>query len=81
MIMQIPKRILVGTRNGKRVLNWPVVLLLGMIVGVVTGWFLLTKEFSLSALVLPVFLFLGLFWGTAIRRGFSVPIEQLPSSD
>jgi len=85
--MQIPKRILVGTRNGKRVLNWPVVLLLGMIVGVVTGasgagtWFLLTKEFSLSALVLPVFLFLGLFWGTAIRRGFSVPIEQLPSSD
>lgn len=75
------------TLNGKRVINLPVVLLVGMIVGVVTGasgagtWFLLTKEFSLSALVLPVFLFLGLFWGIAIRRGISVPIEELPSLD
>ena len=85
--MQIPKRVLVGTRNGKRVINWPVVFLLGLIVGVVSGtsgagtWFLLTKEFSLSAVVFPVVLFVGGFSGTAIRRGFSVPIEQLPSLD
>jgi hypothetical protein len=85
--MQIPKRVLVGRRNGKRVINWPVVFLLGIIVGVVTDasgagtWFLLTKKFSLFAIALPVFLFVGLFWGTAIRRRFSVPIEQLPSLD
>ena len=85
--MQIPKRVLVGTRNGKRVINWPVVFLLGLIVGVVSGasgagtWFLLTKEFSLFAVVLPVVLFVSWFSGTAIRRGFSVPIEQLPSLD
>lgn len=71
--MQIPQRVLVSTRNGKRVINWPVVLLLGLIVGLVTGacaagtWFLLTREFSASAVVLPVFLAVGWFWGTAIR--------------
>lgn len=85
--MQLPKRILVGRRNGKRVINWRVVFLLGLIVGVVSGasgagtWFLLTKEFSLFAVVLPVFLFVGWFSGTAIQKGFSVPIAQLPSLD
>ena len=85
--MHIPKRVLAGTRNGKRVINWPVVFLLGLIVGVVSGasgagtWFLLTKEFSLFAVVLPVFLFVGWFSRTAIRRGFALPIEQLPSLD
>ena len=85
--MQIPKRVLVGTRNGKRVINWRVVFLLGLIVGIVSGasgagtWFLLTKEFSFFAVVLPVFLSVGWFSGTAIRRGFLVPIEQLPSLD
>ena len=85
--MQIPKRVLVGTRRGRRVVNWPVVLLLGVIVGVVSGasgavtWFLLTREFSLFAVVFPVFLAVGWFWGTAIRKGFSVPIEQLPDLD
>src|SRR4051812_42298748 len=58
--MQIPKRALVGRRNGKRVINWPAVLLLGVIVGVVSGaaggatWFLLTKKFSLFAVLFPV---------------------------
>src|SRR5205809_7934503 len=76
-IMQIPKRVLVGTRRGKRVINWPVVFLLGLIVGVVSGasgagtWFLLTKEFSLFAVVFPVFLAVGWLWGTAIRSGLS----------
>jgi hypothetical protein len=85
--MQIPKRVLVGRRNGKRVINWPVVFLLGLIVGVVSGasgagtWFLLTNEFSLFAVVLPVLLFVGWFWGSAIRKGFSVPIGRLPSLD
>ena len=85
--MQIPKRVLVGTRRGKRVINWPVVLWLGLITGIVSGasgagtWFLLTKGFSLFAVFFPVFLLVGWFWGTAIRNGFSVPIEQLPSLD
>jgi hypothetical protein len=85
--MQIPKRIVVGRRGGKRVINWPVALWLGLITGVVSGaagagtWFLLTKEFSLFAVALPVFLMVGWFWGTAIRSGFSMPIEQLPSLD
>ena len=85
--MQIPKRVLVGSRNGKRVINWPVVLLLGLIVGVVSGasgagtWFLLTKEFSLFAVAFPVLLLVGWFLCDAIRHGFSVPIEQLPSLD
>jgi hypothetical protein len=84
--MHIPKRVLVGTRNGKRVVNWPAVVLLGLIVASVSGasgvgtWFLLTQQFSLSALVLPVFLCALGFLG-AIRRSFSVPIEQLPSLD
>ena len=85
--MQIPKRVLVGRRNGKRVVNWPVVLLLGVIVGVVGGasggatWFLLTKKFSMFAVFLPVVLFVGCFLGNALRSGSSVPIDQLPSLD
>ena len=85
--MQIPKRVLVGSRNGKRVINRPIVLLLGLLVGVIAGasaagiWFLLTKQFSLSAVLVAVPLFVGVFLGTAIRRAFSVPLEQLPVLD
>lgn len=85
--MQIPKRVLVGKRDGKRVINWPVILMLGLVVGFVSGgtgaatWYFLTNEFSLFVVVLPVFLAIGWFSGTAIRSGFSVPIEQLPSLD
>lgn len=85
--MPMPKRILVGTRNGKRTINWPMILSLGLMVGVVAGasgvgtWFLLTNEFSLFAVVFPVFMSIGWFWGTAIRRSFLIPIEQLPSLD
>ena len=85
--MQIPKKVLVGSRNGKRVINWPVVLMLGLVVGVVTGasaagmWFLLTKQFSLSSILLAVPLVVGVFLGTAIRRGFSLQLEQLPVLD
>ena len=79
--MQIPERVLVGTRNGKRVLNRPVVLLVGVVTGSsgAATWFLLTTELSLSALVLPVFLFLGLFWGTAIRRAFQSRLSSFPA--
>lgn len=86
-MIHIPKRVLVGRRSGKRVIHWPVVFSLGLMIGTVSGasgagtWFLLTKEFSLFAVVLPVFLFFGWFFGTAIRKGFSVPIAQLPSLD
>ena len=85
--MQIPKRVLVGSLNGQRVINWPVVLLMGVVVGVVTGasaagmWFVLTREFHLSSVLLAVPLFVGVFLGTAIRRGFAVPVEQLPVLD
>ena len=85
--MQIPKRIMAGRRNGKRVVNWPIVLLLGEVDGVVSGasggatWFLLTKKFSIFAVFLPVVLFVGWFLGIALRSGASVPIDQLPSLD
>jgi hypothetical protein len=85
--MQVPKRVIVGRRNGKRAINWPVVLVLGGIVGVVSGaaggvtWFLLAKQFNVFAVLLPVVLFPGWFCGIALRRGWSVPIDQLPSLD
>jgi hypothetical protein len=83
--MRMSQRILVGRRNGKRVINWPVVVSLALLVGAVAGgsgaatWFLLTKEWSTFALLFPLFLSIGWFVGTAIPSGFSVPIEQLPS--
>lgn len=85
--MRIRNRVVVGTRNGKRVINWPVVLCLGQIVGLVSGvsaagtWYVLTGEFSLMSVIAPVFLATGWFWGTAIRSGYSVPVEQLTSLD
>jgi hypothetical protein len=81
------RRVLVGKRNGKRVINWPSVLLVGLIVGLVSGasgavtWFVLTGEFDLFAVVLPLFLFVGFFLGYAIRTGMSTPVEQLTDLD
>ncbi len=46
-------RDLVGIRHGKRVLNWPAIVLLGVVVGIVSGaaatvaWVALTSEFDL----------------------------------
>ncbi len=78
-------RVLVGTRKGKRVINWPVVLWLGLLVGVVSGaaaaWFLLTGEFDLFAVGFAVFLCIGWFLGLAIRSGFSTPPERLRKLD
>jgi hypothetical protein len=81
------RRVLVGKCGGKRVINWPGVLLAGLIVGLVSGasggatWFLLTGEFDPFAIVLPVFLFVGFFLGNAIRTGMSTPLEQLTNLD
>jgi hypothetical protein len=64
------RRILVGKRNGKRVINWPAVLLTALVVGFVSGaagaatWFVLTKDFDLFAVLLPVCMFMG-YWGIA----------------
>ena len=79
--MQFPKRVLVGRRDGKRAINWPIVLLFGVVVGVVAGasggatWFVLTKKFNMFAVLIPVALFLGWFCGIALRRGWSVPFH------
>ncbi|MFO0965121.1 MAG: hypothetical protein U0793_05990 [Gemmataceae bacterium] len=81
------KRILVGTRNGKAVINWPTVLVIGLLVGLVVGaagtatWFLLTGEFSLSALLFPIPLGLGYFVGEAIRTRLSTPASRLTPLD
>lgn len=81
------KRILVGTRDGKPVINWPTVLVIGLIVGLVVGacgtatWYLMTGEFSLPALIFPVPLALGYFVGEALRTRFWVPANRLTSLD
>lgn len=79
------QRVLVGKRDGKPVINWPVVVVIGLIVGIVAGaactaaWFLLTGEFSWPALIFPVPLALGYFVGEAIRTRYCVPVERLTS--
>lgn len=81
------KRMLVGTRQGKPVINWPAGLFIALVVGTVAGssgagmWFLLTQEFSWSALVLPLPLALGYFAGLAIRERCRVPAHQLAALD
>jgi hypothetical protein len=81
------KRILVGTRNGKPVINWPAVLVVAVVVGIAVGgactatWFLLTGEFSLPALIFPMPLSVGYFVGHAIRTRLCVPAEQLTPLD
>lgn len=78
---------LVGLRRGKRALNWPVVLWLGLLSALVSGcsaaamWFLLTKESSLAATVAPMPFCVGLYLGTGLRKAFLVPPHQLPSLD
>jgi hypothetical protein len=77
----------VGLRRGKRAINWPAVLGLGLAVGLVSGgsgaatWYLLTREFSLAATIAPVFLCVGFFLGTGLRKAFLVPPHQLPPLD
>ena len=76
-------RVLVGKRNGKRIINWPGVLLVGLIVATVSGlsggftWFLLTGEFSPAAVAVPTILFVWTMLGMGIRSGFAAPLEQL----
>jgi hypothetical protein len=78
------RRVLVGKRNDKRVINWPGVLQAGLIVGAVSGasgaatWYLLTGEFNPLAVLFPVAAALGWFLGTGIRTAVSTPVEQLP---
>jgi hypothetical protein len=81
------KRALVGTHLGKRVINWPTVLLLGLVVGLVSGgsaiafWSLLTGEVTVMEVFLPVALCLGFFIGHAIRDAYDVPADRLPTLD
>ena len=81
------KRNLVSTRGGKRFINWPVVLLMSLIVGAAGGgasalmWFLLQKEFTLMSIIIPAALSLGWFVGTAVRQAYFVPSEPVPWLD
>ena len=81
------KSVLAGLQGGKRVVNWRIVLRMGLVVGLVSGcsavgmWYFLTKQFSLSIVLLCVSLSVGIFSGTAIRRAFSTPLEDLSILD
>ena len=72
------KRALVGTRGGKPAINWPIVLLTSLIVGVVSGlaaattWFLLTREFHFSTILFAMALFVGLLVGESIRACYEL---------
>lgn len=76
-----------GAPPRKRVINWPTVLGLGLLAGLVSGcsaaatWFLLTGGFSLFATVAPAFLCVGMYLGTGIRKALLVPSHQLPPLD
>jgi hypothetical protein len=77
------KRTLVGIRGGKIAINWPAVLLTGLVVGIVSGsaaaitWFMLTGEFRFSTIFFAVALFIGLLAGESIRKIRSALPEQL----
>jgi hypothetical protein len=81
------RRVLVGKRSGKRIFNWPGVFLAGLIVGMVGSassaatWFLLTGEFAPLAVVVPVFLAIGFFVGTALCSYLATPLQRLPDLD
>src|SRR5687767_7679833 len=78
---------LVTVRGDKRTINWPVVLLVSLIVGAASGgaatllWFLLLKEFSFMAIIIPAALSLGWCVGTAARQTYISPREPAPSLD
>lgn len=81
------KRILVGTRNGKPVINWPAVLVVALVVGIVVGaawiatWYFLTQELRLPAMLFSVALSVGYFVGEAIRTRYTKPVERLTPLD
>ena len=81
------RRNLVTTRDGRRFINWPVVLLVSLIVGAASGgaatlmWFLLLKEFSVMAIIVPAALSLGWCVGTAARQTYISPSEPAPLLD
>lgn len=77
------RRILVGTRGGVSVINWPAVLFTGFIVGVVAGlaatvtWYLLTAEFHAVTIPFAIALSVGWLAGESIRISRSKPSDQL----
>ena len=81
------KRNLVTSRAGKHFINWPAVLLASLLVGAAGGgaavliWFLLMKEFSFMAIIVPAALSLGWFIGTAVRQAYFVTSEPAPLLD
>ena len=81
------KRNLICTRGGKHVINWPAVLLASLIVGAAGAgaaaliWFLLMKELSLMAIIIPAALSLGWFAGTAVRQAYFVTSDPVPLLD
>lgn len=80
-------KVLVGIRDGKRVINWPAVLLVSLLVGLVGGgsgavtWFLLTKELRVVTILFALALSIGWVGGMAIRDYYKLPHEQLRNLD
>ncbi len=68
-------------RGGRYVSNWPVVIVIGLIVGVVAGGgyattrLLMGAEFRFVSIVFAVFLSIGFFAGLSIRKCYMLQPE------
>jgi hypothetical protein len=68
-------------RSGRYVSNWPVVFLVGVIVGVVAGLgyatmrFLLAGQFSFGSILFAVALSIGAFTGLSVRKCYMMQPE------
>ncbi len=85
--MKAMQVVLVGARNGRRVVRWQGIMIVSLFVFVVGGGvatltsFLLLREFNLVAVLFPVLIVLGALLVTGIRRGLACSVEQLPRLD
>jgi hypothetical protein len=79
----IMRRILVGTRGGVAIINWPAVLLTGIVTGLVAGtaaagtWYILTDQFHATVMPPAIALFVGWFAGESIRIRRTIPADKI----
>jgi len=75
------RRELAVYRDGRYVSNWPIVFLMGLIVGVVAGLgyatmrFLIMGEFGFGSILFAVALAIGAFAGLSIRKCYMLQPE------